>query len=276
MGFKSRRYLPFLAVIIVLTACSVQKHFNTLSFFFDGVPNTEDGIENFVTDSLNSGTGDTLAISAQLEDPSSYIHQPYLKKQCASCHNQGQMGSMNSTQPALCYQCHTNLETAHQYEHGPAASGFCTECHDPHKSKNDHLLQRIGEDLCYRCHNATQVSESLFHNILEETTCTSCHHAHGSDNHSLLHQGTCYNCHDNFADLYAFTHGPVISGRCSECHASHRKGSEKLLIRSGQDLCFHCHDSQRILGGETHSYIDDANCTECHNPHGGEDRFMFK
>lgn len=261
------------AIFLFLTACSIQNHYSTLSFFFDGVTNHEHIHQAPVDPSVI--TTDTTTTLAKFTEPKLYLHLPYLEKKCAACHNQGRMGSLMESEPGLCYQCHTDLEIRYSFTHGPATGGFCSECHNPHKSTEEKLLLHPGEELCLGCHEVEQVTENLFHNISEETACLSCHGPHGSQNHSLLKEGSCYGCHDDFSGQYQVLHGPVAIGHCSECHTSHSKDSEKLLLKIGRDLCFNCHETERLIGDETHSYIDDASCIECHNPHGGEDRFLF-
>lgn len=270
---KISGYLPWFASVLIIAACSVQDHYRTLSIFFDGVPNP-DRIDQTAIDSATIII-DSTTIFAQNTIPKLNIHHPYLEKECAACHNQGRMGTLNESEPGLCFQCHSNLDIRYNSEHGPAAGGFCTECHNPHKSTEETLLLRKREELCFSCHEEKQVKESLFHNISDETACLACHSPHGSDNHSLLKQGVCYSCHDDFSDQYQALHGPVAMGRCSECHTPHTKGSDKLLVKKGRDLCFNCHNAGRLLKSDTHSYIEDADCMECHNPHGGEDRFLF-
>lgn len=270
---KKTGYLSWIAAMLIIAACSVQEHYHTLSFFFDGVPNPFEESHTIAIDSAITFS-DTTTIEKS-KKPMLFVHLPYREKKCASCHNQGRMGSLNEPEPGLCYRCHSNFGNKYTKEHGPAAGGFCTECHNPHRSKEENLLHHIGDDLCMRCHDALAVSESVFHSISEETSCMSCHNPHGTDNHSLLHPGTCYRCHDNFIEKYNVLHGPVAISQCSVCHTSHSEGSEQLLVLAGNTLCLACHDAGRLLIDETHSYIEDTNCTECHNPHGGEDQFMY-
>lgn len=272
---KKTIYALFIAVLLFFAACSTQNYYRTLSFFFDGVPDLVDVKEAVVMDSLQTAASDTKDQLSQVSKSALYLHRPYLEKECASCHNQGRMGSLSEPQPALCYQCHDNFGEQYTSEHGPMAAGYCSECHNPHRAKQKNLLVRTRQDLCFGCHETSVISESVFHNIVEESDCIACHDPHGSNNHSLLQNGSCYQCHDRFSEKYTVVHGPVTIGRCSVCHRSHGESSEKLLKHLSQNLCLYCHDAGRLFGNETHSYIEDTQCTECHNPHGGEDRFMF-
>ncbi len=272
---NAKKYV-FLIFTVFIIACSTQKHYKTLAFFFDGVPNPDEiEKQGFATDSIQQSSMDSTAILAEVKKPTLTFHQPFRNKECAACHNQGQMGSLKEPQPNLCYQCHTNFSTLYSFEHGPAAGGFCTECHQPHKAKDKNLLRETGQELCLRCHRPDEVYKSDFHDRSDKADCTTCHNPHGSKNHSLLQPGTCTQCHDDFNEQYAVVHGPVAGGYCSACHTSHRSGKEKLLIKTGQQLCYYCHETKQILKNEEHADIEDADCTECHNPHGGDDRYMF-
>ena len=257
--------------MITFTACSVHDHYHTLSFFFDGVPNPDEAIQA-VTDSTGINSESAAGIE-QAEKPVLFIHLPYREKKCASCHDQGRMGNLTEQEPGLCYQCHARLELSYKFEHGPVAGGYCSQCHHPHRAKEENLLLRSGEDLCLQCHNKAEVSKSIFHNISEESDCIVCHNPHGGENQSLLQKDACYQCHENYAENYIIVHGPIAAGMCSSCHTSHREGSEKHLIRSDQDLCLYCHDGERILKNEKHPRIEDTFCIDCHNPHVSGKRF---
>jgi len=254
-----------LAAMLILTACSVQEHYSTLSIFFDGVPNPDEA-KLLTADSTSTSSAISTSIE-QNEMPEFFVHLPYRDKECASCHDKGSMGNLTRLEPGLCYQCHTRLQSKHIFEHGPVAGGYCSQCHHPHRTKEENLLLRSGEDLCLQCHNNTEVSESIFHNISDESDCIVCHNPHGSENQSLLRRGACYQCHENFSANYIVVHGPIAADLCSSCHTSHHEGSDKHLIKADQDLCLYCHDAERIFENEKHPRIEDTFCIDCHNPH---------
>lgn len=265
-----------LAAIILLSACSTQNTYRALSFFFDGVPNPGDADKVVLNDSmqLSLGLDSTLTI-AKNSSPEVYYHLPYLDKECASCHNQGQMGSLNSPEPGLCFQCHRD-RAMNSFQHGPVSSGYCSNCHHPHKSKMEKLLLQDELLLCFGCHESGTIYENIYHNISDEKECGKCHDAHGSNNHSLLQNGACYLCHEDFDERFEVLHGPVQAGLCSECHSSHAKGSNVIITKRGNELCADCHGTVRLFENVFHVENQDMRCTECHDPHGGEDQFMFK
>lgn len=264
-----------IAILLFLAACSVQNNYSTLSLFFDGVPDPEEARQKAINDSLKAIAADSLALNIKSVTSEFLFHQPYLEKKCSNCHDKGRMGSLSKPMPELCSQCHQNFDQQFSFNHGPVAGGFCTECHDPHKSKEEKLLKRTSQDLCFHCHDTEQVYENDFHNIKDETDCIDCHNPHSGDNNFMLETESCNMCHESLVDKYKVIHGPVASGNCYQCHVSHKTGTEKLLLLSGHLLCFNCHNAGQILTGETHEGIEDSDCTDCHNPHGGEDRFMF-
>lgn len=255
----------WIAAMITVAACSVQENYRKLSFFFDGVPNPDEVSQLAVDPTV--AFADSTSKMEKPNIPELFVHQPYREKQCTFCHNQDRMGELNEPVPGLCYQCHSILETRYNFGHGPAAGGYCMECHNPHRSMEKSLLVQQEEDLCLRCHNAIKISENPFHIISKEAGCAICHNPHGGDNQSLLKRGSCYQCHENFVENYIFVHGPVAAEMCSSCHTPHRGGSENLLIKSNQELCFYCHDAERLFKNENHPQIEDTFCADCHNPH---------
>ncbi len=267
---RLNKYLIFLIALIAIIACSTQKNYKTLSFFFDGVPES-------VNDSLMVEIDTTINDSTQLLAlliPEIYYHDPFKSKDCAICHDQSAMGKLNETQPALCYQCHDDFNNNNKTLHGALEAGNCTECHNPHQSKEAKLLVKGGESLCFDCHDSEQAKENQFHNIAEETNCINCHNPHGGENQFVLQKGACYKCHDDFKNQFKHLHGPVAGNFCMDCHTPHIEGTGNL-IRKGQDLCFYCHEKEIVIKNENHTEIGEANCTDCHNPHGGENRFIL-
>jgi len=260
----------FLFALIVIIACSTQKNYKTLSFFFDGVPDPVSDSLIVQTDSLSSDSMQTIALLV----PEIYYHDPYKAKECASCHDQGSMGKLNEPQPGLCYKCHIDFSEINKTLHGAIENGNCTDCHSPHQSKEEKLLMISGEPLCLSCHNSETINENQFHQIVEEKNCIACHNPHGGENKFVFQKGACFKCHDDFKNQFKYLHGPVAGGLCMDCHTQHIEGTENLS-RKGQDLCLYCHDKEIVFKNENHVDIGDANCTDCHNPHGGENKYIL-
>ncbi|MCF6342569.1 MAG: hypothetical protein L3J31_07180 [Bacteroidales bacterium] len=174
------------AVVVFIIACTPRSSYKSLSVFFDGVPNPD------VIDSI--ARADSLSKIAMTKDApardrvrTEYVfHPPYVDKECASCHDQGQMGKLLEPMPGLCYQCHEDFADQFEVLHGPVGGGFCTECHNPHLTKDKHLLVRTGQDLCLGCHNTNDVFSNEVHEDIEDADCTECHNPHGGDDRFIF------------------------------------------------------------------------------------------
>ena len=70
--------------------------------------------------------------------------------------------------------------------HGPAAGGYCTECHNPHMSKSKKLLIRNGQDLCLECHAPKSDLSAESHKDIEDSECILCHNPHGGKDRKIL------------------------------------------------------------------------------------------
>jgi predicted CXXCH cytochrome family protein len=273
MRFQLKKIFIITLVVsgFLIIACTPQKKYRVLSFFFDGVP---EPISEHLTISLDSvSNNDDVNVALGDKKTELYLHEPY--KDCENCHTPSSMGSLNKKQPALCYNCHDNMSESYDKLHGPVQGGYCTSCHNPHKSKIQNLLVEEGQKLCFKCHEISAISQSNMHADIGETDCINCHNPHGGVNKNYMVKGSCLNCHDNFDKKFTYVHGPVAGGFCGTCHSSHASSADKLLLRTGQDLCTYCHDKSLVLKNESHEGIEDMSCMECHNPHGGEDRFIF-
>lgn len=170
------------AALVLLNQCSPYAGKGLLHFFFDGVPESDttsllsENPEGIMPDSSTYSEG-MLASSA----PSGLIHYPYGEGECSSCHNERALGIMVETQPGLCYICHEDLAVRYSYLHGPVAGGYCTACHDPHRSENEKLLKLTDEVLCFYCHEAKSVLGNEMHEDLDGMLCTDCHNPHGGE-----------------------------------------------------------------------------------------------
>jgi predicted CXXCH cytochrome family protein len=178
-----------IAVILLslLASCSLRKSTRVLSFFFDGVP-VYDSSKVAVKDRI---VNDTLAQDVFRPEPIvSYsgfnVHYPYKEKECFRCHDEKSKSELIFPQPDLCYSCHEDFRQKYKKVHGPAASGYCTICHNPHMSKEQNLLIRSGQQICLFCHDSAQVMKSETHKDIADTECTLCHNPHGGDDRFIL------------------------------------------------------------------------------------------
>ena len=152
-------------------------------------------------------------------------------KKCLNCHSAHASNFPNhliSPSPKLCFSCHRkmnvinipakqNIETKmvfDKYVHPPAKES-CSQCHNPHVSDNDYLLQEVFLDdsyvsgkiesvaQCFQCHKSEIIKSisgsgrTKFRNgdknlhYLHFTkkkgrNCVSCHDVHSSNNQHLI------------------------------------------------------------------------------------------
>jgi len=167
-----------IAVLLAGHACSPATRHETLSFFFDGVPEPVSPAAQGPLQVLAAHDG------PRVRKPGYRAHGPYGARLCGACHLSTASNSYVVPKDKLCTNCHdVDYDKAHL--HGPVASGGCTDCHDPHGSAFPSLLLADASTFCYRCHDQQDVAASPSH---KETTkaCTECHDAHQSDREHLL------------------------------------------------------------------------------------------
>lgn len=120
------------------------------------------------------------------------MHKPL--KSCAPCHG-GESDQATSDNPhliapvpELCGLCHKEYVAMTGWVHGPVATGNCMLCHEPHKSKNQSLLNGPMPELCYRCHEPDVLKLVAGHSGESYTSCNNCHEGHTSPGRMLLKQ----------------------------------------------------------------------------------------
>lgn len=179
--------LPLIFFISVISACTPEKWHRTMTFFFDGVPDSSKTKVALASDSLGKkDTAKNKVIVAASVRPGYNLHPPYKEKQCDVCHDKNHKGEYTQPLPDLCYTCHTNYSTKYKFLHGPVASGACVECHSPHMSKYANLQLREGQELCFYCHSKNDIIKTDTHKDIGETNCTECHNPHGGDDKYIL------------------------------------------------------------------------------------------
>jgi len=190
--------------------------------------------------------------------PLPYVHKPFGKKMCDSCHTDTPPDpvKLRASQTELCYRCHSDMKKAvndQPHIHFPVADGRCVSCHAPHASKYEHLVLSTGKELCASCHPdlMKNLDSAYAHSPAAQGDCIKCHRPHASEVGSFLVDDSlsvCVSCHETQGK---FTH-PVGEGTvnprtneivtCITCHDAHGSEYEGVLLASGdRELCLQCH-----------------------------------
>lgn len=173
-----------LGILSLPTSCDEETRYQVLSFFFDGVP-PPGSQEQMVT--VVDSTRDSTATQPQARQPrvpqtTWYLHKPYKEKRCNDCHESGFGNKLVENRvDILCKTCHEKFNERRLYTHGPVAVGQCMICHNPHRTTNEHLLIRAGQELCTFCHEAIDRETIPEHQLTAEQKCESCHSPHFSN-----------------------------------------------------------------------------------------------
>lgn len=211
-------------------------------------------------------------------------HQAITDGDCQGCHNPHQADNekfLNSTNTSgLCRSCHRNQrkELKLEHVHSPFKED-CFKCHQPHSSKENHLLDYKPKELCISCHEefVSAIHEMpLIHQAVNEAdACLNCHTPHASVEKELIRskeKDLCLNCHDatietatniianigQFLEEGNTIHGAIEEEGCSICHNPHASEEHTLLVGSfpigkyapaktnNFALCFKCHDKELL------------------------------
>lgn len=168
--------------LFVFLSCSPTTRFRTLSFFFDGVPDPNRVV--FVDTVAVDTTANPLEFNRPKEQ--FFFHPPYQERNCGLCHDLRASQRLVESQLELCYQCHDDFAKSFKVLHGPVEAGFCTACHNPHRTKIKKLLKREGQELCLYCHSLQDVKKNEVHEEIDDVDCTECHNPHGGEDRTFL------------------------------------------------------------------------------------------
>ncbi len=217
-----------------------------------------------------------------------HVHSALKDGACTDCHNphsSQHKNLLNDSMPALCYSCHSELETQSKSDkttHGALTiQESCANCHDPHASKQAKLLKNTQPALCLDCHSKpiktkngkmiTNIGDLLKnsswkHSALEAGSCTDCHQPHSSKNRSLLSK--------QYTDKTYTPFDKADYELCFSCHdpelATAAKTSEQTGFRNGdQNLHYlHIQGTRRAKQGRS--------CNVCHEVHASKHPKLIK
>lgn len=159
----------------VWTGCSVEKHYDLLSLFFDGVPNP-----NALPVVAEAGNPATMR-----QSPTYVAHTPWLEQKCDACHMS--RFERRSVSADVCLTCHEGVPDQYRMMHGPVALGACLWCHAGHESAFPALLKEKPRTVCVQCHEPALLSdERVPEHADEEWSCLECHMGHGGEERLML------------------------------------------------------------------------------------------
>ncbi len=222
---------------------------------------------------------------APLENPDDVVwaHAPFEMGECSICHERNDPddpGDLIAESNVLCADCHDIFDemlAGFSNIHSPVEDS-CIDCHNPHNSTREKLLNADTVELCTNCHE--DIGETALHSPIKHdavTTgraCLNCHDAHASNVEMMLTAlpfDLCVECHgqDDMVDDAGksmanlkkllksshMQHEPVLNKDCSACHETHGGANFRMLTdvypdvfyapyqASNYDLCFSCHES---------------------------------
>ena len=231
-----------------------------------------------------SGEIDCLTCHAQLKKQK-VVHSA-LDMGCQSCHTgidasrvpHKKTGTiprgLSAEQPDLCYGCHDKAAFTRKNVHAAVGMG-CTECHNPHSSRNPKLLLSEPPELCFSCHDQSAFSKQVVHPPVAAGMCLTCHSPHSSEEVALLVKkpyDLCLDCHNEVT-----TKPHAVAGFGS---GRHPLGEPKKKKKNGEDkelkdpsrpdrsfYCGSCHEPHSSAGGRLFRFNAKAAMSLCSNCH---------
>jgi predicted CXXCH cytochrome family protein len=168
-----------LLVLIIAIACSVDQRHRVLTFFFEGVPAPGSRparaprMDAFLPPPRRQGISPFESVEYFLS-----VHAPYEEGVCGECHEIEAHAQTVLPDHVQCLRCHGEQAVSERWDHGPAALGVCTTCHDPHVSQFPHLEVAPQPALCTSCHATAEVFALPAHVGRETARCSECHDPH--------------------------------------------------------------------------------------------------
>ncbi len=165
-------------VVAFWAGCSEERNYQTLSFFFDGVP---DPHAVATTQGIVREDGSTTGGPPRPAGTVMSVHKPYADQKCTECHAGTSITVSAVQDPNLCSKCHEKVFQGHTAMHGPVIGKACLWCHEPHESASKSLLKTTAPSLCLQCHERELLSTKEPAHTSPTTSCLDCHNGHGGE-----------------------------------------------------------------------------------------------
>lgn len=180
-----------LAGSVLTAACSQQRRYELLSFFFDGVPEPGWTPHEGYAPPARQLPADTAAATTR-RPPRIVIHAhpPYRENRCGRCHNRETGQLVKTPEDGLCMMCHAGLTRDARYVHGPVAVNACLFCHHHHGTPYRKVLREPPPALCLQCHDRDDLTSGDHHDSIKDRACTECHDPHGAGDRFFLKGGS--------------------------------------------------------------------------------------
>lgn len=215
-----------------------------------------------------------------------YTHDPFSEGSCDVCHEDvasrtpeatGTSSAMLAVAPDVCMVCHDDM--AERQGHHQTEGLQCINCHSPHASKFEKLLENP-KSLCLKCHQDILQTKSkkdktrYTHKPIETGSCLDCHQLHDPKGRPLLvenQKDLCSGCHASIKERsdHLTQHSPFRDGSCEKCHKTHFSTEAHLLKTPQKELCKSCHEfnSDKMKASHKGMSLTGNGCSTCHDPH---------
>lgn len=178
-----------IVVCLAVCACSETARYRVLSTFFDGVPPppgmpAPEQPRIAIADQGGSLFSESMRrLRAEKPPPPEIprivsVHEPVAQRQCGECHDMNAPGSGLRHDATYCDKCHKEQRVREGWDHGPMNLGTCIPCHEPHRSRYEHLLAKAMPALCVDCHDSPELPGQDYHVVENYDGCIACHDPH--------------------------------------------------------------------------------------------------
>ncbi len=217
------------------------------------------------------------------------VHSPVVIDGCETCHEGTADNLKEGGGPALCLGCHAEIgkqAAAAMVPHLALEEGRCTDCHNPHASRQKHLIKAPAGRACIACHDEQAISPGeVEHGVIKLIGCWACHEPHGGENPKLLRQTgseLCLACHDSRNLQTEGPSSPVLLMDRFPISAETARGMATLRLSPDGERD-HPVSGHRAIGFPTENELQriettfqgELGCLSCHDPHKGRSRKLL-